>query len=126
MNNSLANKRWCQEHPGARRANQKRYISSSRGAYMRLQSSANHHHKPLEFTFEEFASWRNAQPCICHYCGKFLILHGRSPDSISIDRKDNSTGYCFENMVLACYSCNSTKQERGVDYLLELLKLNSG
>ena len=67
----------------------------------------------------EYREWYNSQKQICGYCNsdvniinKFLLKKGVKVSfrGLGIDRKDSSRGYLFDNMLLACYVCNVSKQ----------------
>jgi ribosomal protein L37E len=60
----------------------------------------------------EFKEWLNKQKKECMYCGmsqkeSYAILNRR----LAIDRKDNNKGYTIENIALACYPCNTIKNQ---------------
>ena len=114
MSSGLANKQWCQEHPENRRANQKRYITSTKGIYFRLKNQAREHHRDFNITFQDYLTWLNRQSRVCHYCGKILIPHGHNGDCQTIDRMDNDGFYELGNIVLACVSCNTKKGNREI------------
>lgn len=109
MSSGLANKRWCQEHPVNRRKNQKRFITSPKGIYFRLKNQAREHRRDFNINFQDYLTWLNHQPKVCHYCGNILIPHGHNGDCQTVDRVDNNKGYELANMVLACVSCNTKK-----------------
>ena len=62
-------------------------------------------------TFDDFVLWWKETPDLCIYCrGAMKSIHKKG-SIITIDRKINTVGYIKENMVKACYICNSTKNE---------------
>jgi 5-methylcytosine-specific restriction endonuclease McrA len=75
-----------------------------------------------------FINWYNNQEKACHYCGRTLenIISdiketSRYKSRLSIDRKDNDKGYELNNIVLACYRCNTIKGEYFTEQ--EMLKI---
>lgn len=80
--------------------------------YQKLKLSAKI--RKIEFNISEFdfSSWFNCQERVCYYCGvdeDCLKRVGRAKGFLSIDRKDNSLGYCMGNICLACMRCNNLK-----------------
>jgi len=71
----------------------------------------------LNITKEDFINWYNSQVKTCHYCKRTLeeincdIKEKRCKNRLSIDRKNNNKGYVLNNIVLACYRCNTIKGE---------------
>jgi 5-methylcytosine-specific restriction endonuclease McrA len=71
------------------------------------------------YTNTEYRVWFKSQDPVCVYCGSDVkminnYLHKiklkKTFRRLAIDRKDASKGYLFNNMVLACYVCNTAKQ----------------
>ena len=67
-------------------------------------------------TKEEFVEWYNVQKKKCVYCKveeRYLKqLNGplyKRASRLTIDCVDNDTGYCIDNIVLACDRCNVIK-----------------
>jgi len=69
------------------------------------------HPIPCSLTYEQFLKFTNEKSC--HYCGSELIWTERNSSKgtgrSNLDRKDNSAGYDFENLVAACIICNRIK-----------------
>lgn len=72
--------------------------------------------KPFNLIKEEFVEWYNSQLKQCVYCDipeEYLYLlqehYGDITDRLTIDCKDNKTGYQLDNLVLSCNKCNITK-----------------
>lgn len=72
-------------------------------------------------TNKQYRDWFNSQDKVCTYCGsdyqtinkyldKIKIKFRSDLRRLAIDRKNSSRGYSFDNMVLACYLCNTSKQ----------------
>jgi hypothetical protein len=83
-----------------------------------IKTNANRRGIKAPHTNREYVEWFYRQKDKCHYCGnnleninKFIKEIGinRNFKRLQIDRKDNSVGYTFENIVLACYCCNASK-----------------
>lgn len=62
-------------------------------------------------SYEEFKKWWNGSCDVCVYCNGLLGDIHKKGKIISIDRIVNSIGYIPDNMVKACYMCNSIKNE---------------
>lgn len=71
------------------------------------------------YTNSEYREWYKSQKKLCGYCNfdvnkinKFLSIKNvkTSFRGLAVDRKDSSKGYEFNNMILACYVCNTSKQ----------------
>ena len=64
-----------------------------------------------------FVSWYINTPKICEYCGipeeiwETLYYGKQYKFSLSIDRKNNDSGYELWNMALACHVCNVVKNQ---------------
>jgi hypothetical protein len=66
-------------------------------------------------TYEEFLEHVNTP--LCHYCSAEVAfvernINGERAIRYNLDRKDNLQGYCKENLVVCCKSCNYTKGNR--------------
>ena len=79
----------------------------------------NHRRKDVEFTltFDEFLNLISNPEC--KYCGVKLEYHEHSRTNgihntraHQLDRKDNSKGYTFDNVVPCCWECNRLKSDR--------------
>lgn len=49
------------------------------------------------------------------HCNKNLIIKTdkpKDPKLITIERKDNKLGHIKDNCILACYTCNVTRQDK--------------
>jgi len=64
----------------------------------------------------EFIEWYVNQPKTCVYCGikeadlmKIKDCYNNKNTRLSVDCKGNERGYILDNLVLACYRCNSIK-----------------
>lgn len=100
-----------------------------RGIYSALKDGAKKRGIANEFTIDEFVSWWNTQVNWCHYCRRSIGEIRATIDSVNnrarrltIDRVDNKKPYTLENIVLACYRCNSIKG----DYFTELEMMQIG
>lgn len=75
---------------------------------------------------EDFIIWYQNQPKICYYCGRTLKEIKQDTmghnNRLSIDRKDNNKTYTINNIVLACFRCNTIKS----DYFTEKEMLEIG
>lgn len=76
------------------------------------QKGAKRRSLDFSLSFEEFMLfWQ----CDCFYCGTEI-------DSIGIDRVDNSIGYCVDNCVSCCGTCNKMKSNLSKDEWFSHLK----
>ena len=102
--------------------NSRRWAVTPSGVYTRLKSRTKHYAKtqsykakPFNMERQEFIEWYNAHPRTCIYCeipekdlGLIKDGHNNTP-FLTVDCKDNESGYNLENIVLCCYRCNSLK-----------------
>lgn len=79
-------------------------------AYATLLSNAAKRNVSVVMSKETFSAWLAKQELSCHYCSLTLkeSLDTRN-FRLTIDRKNNSVGYVIENIVLACFACNTGK-----------------
>ena len=84
----------------------------------KIKSNANRRGFKAPHTNREYVEWFYKQKNQCHYCGnsvetinKFLkkIEVNKTFKRHQIDRKNSFGDYVFDNIVLACYCCNSSK-----------------
>jgi len=92
------------------------YHRKSKGSIGRIYSTLKQRNRETVFNIDEFESWYKNQPRFCAYCGiteeNWLLLNPqRRTKRLTIDRKDNNIGYLFENMTLACDTCNKIKND---------------
>lgn len=75
--------------------------------------------------YEEFVEWYKSVKDVCHYCsGEMKKINKKYGSIITIDRMDNKKGYFVDNMVKACYVCNSTKGQFFThDQMIKMVKL---
>jgi hypothetical protein len=85
----------------------------------RVKWSAKKRGLSAPYTNTEYRAWYKSQKKVCAYCNsdvhkinQFLAMKGYKLKfkGLAIDRKDSLKGYLYENMVLACYVCNTSKQ----------------
>jgi len=110
----LINKKiWHRNHRREIKRYKKFYYQSVPGIWATLVDSAKQRNIKFSITKEDFINWYNNQEKRCYYCKR--ILESIKQDSLghnnrlTIDRKDNNRGYELDNIVLACFRCNSTK-----------------
>lgn len=82
--------------------------------HIKYSASVNHPDKEFTLTYEELAFL--AQIGVCHYCGsndiKWNAYKGKKSCARSnLDRKDNTKGYTFSNVVVCCKACNFMKRD---------------
>lgn len=63
-------------------------------------------------SLEDFREFYDNREHICEYCGMpENICKAKYGRRIEIDRKDSKKGYIIENLALACYKCNTVKND---------------
>ena len=107
---------WCKQ---CCRDSSKRARETASGVYSASKGQWRHRErKPFTMEREEFVEWYENQEQICVYCGLTVeethlvddpILD--VSDRLTIDCKDNYTGYTIDNIVLACRRCNNIKND---------------
>lgn len=80
--------------------------------YQLLKTNAKRRGKVFELTLKEFTKF-------CEETN-YIELKGRRSDKMSIDRKDSSKGYTYDNIQIMNYGENSAKGNRDIDSLDEL------
>lgn len=63
-------------------------------------------------TQKELIDWYESQPKNCHYCKLHesqCFFTKRKDTRLHFDRKNNERGYTVDNIVLACFRCNTIK-----------------
>ena len=97
--------------------NYRKWKYSAKGVYGCLKTSCKaKDNGRLQMTQEEFINWFNNNEPKCYYCDitEQGWIEGNDDFNkrfkhLSIDRKDNNIGYTTDNIVWACYRCNSIK-----------------
>lgn len=84
-----------------------------------IRTSAKKRGLSAPYTNTQYRDWFKSQKQICAYCGsscerinQYLnkIEIDKTFRRLSVDRKNSDKGYEFENMILACFVCNVSKQ----------------
>ena len=84
-----------------------------------IKSSAKKRGLIAPYTNTEYRDWFKSQEQVCSYCGsdvekinKYLNKIGINKKfrRLAVDRKNSAQGYTYNNIVLACYVCNISKQ----------------
>lgn len=70
--------------------------------HLKYSARTNHPDKEFSLTYNEFVFF--TQIGCCHYCGGSNIVW-------NLDRKDNTQGYSFDNVVVCCKECNMMKRD---------------
>ena len=105
---------WCKE---CSREHTREWSKTASGIYSALKSRVKFFgNKPLTITKDEFVEWYTNTPKICVYCDlteedlpKVIDSFIEFTYRLSIDSKDNDTGYVKGNLLLACNRCNTVK-----------------
>lgn len=79
-------------------------------AYIRLCWCSKKRADKEILTFERFVEI--ASTAECHYCGDSVTWPKRKASRYNLDRKDNTRGYAFDNVVVCCHLCNRLKGNR--------------
>ncbi len=69
------------------------------------KANAKRRNIPFELNLGDIKS----SPLICYYTGTKLTLNTNQPNTISLDRIDNSKGYTKDNVVFCCQFVNYMK-----------------
>lgn len=94
-----------------------KYIRPYESLYNYCIFHAHREHPELQhsLTYEEFLMFVSEK--VCHYCGAPVTfvrrnINGSRAIRYNLDRKDNSLGYCHDNLVVCCKRCNYAKGNR--------------
>jgi len=89
----------------------KDYFQTSGGRFQLLKSNSRRRGVEINISRDEFINWFEKQQKVCYYCSTILVTGKgvRKINSLTIERLDNSKGYCIDNIVLACTRCNKIK-----------------
>ena len=61
----------------------------------------------VDLTYEEFLIFTRTD--VCHYCYAPIDWRAHGVGRYNLDRKDNNSGYSFQNCVVCCTRCNRGK-----------------
>jgi 5-methylcytosine-specific restriction endonuclease McrA len=107
----------------------RKYRVTAIGIFQKIKSKAKIRDRKFSIGKENFIKWYDNQEKKCYYCNRTLleIKHDtrekkQGKGRLSIDRKNNNKGYELDNIVLACYRCNTIKG----DYFTEQEMLEIG
>jgi len=67
-------------------------------------------HRPPEYTLEQLGDWVKSQPKFFELLDEWIKSNKATPLYPSVDRKDNSIHYCFNNIQLMTWRENNAKQ----------------
>lgn len=106
---------------------QMRVRSTVRGRLNSLLANARSHsvprgHGPVEIDIEFLLKLWEQQRGLCAYTGWPMNTITKSPQLVSIERKDNARGYTPDNCVLVCWMANNA---RGTSSLSDFVALCS-
>ena len=112
-------------HPDLITERNKKFSQTPEGIYSSLKTGATSRNLEYSITKEYFVNWYNNQDKTCHYCNRTLEEIKLDPighaGRLSIDRIDSTKGYIENNLVLACYRCNTIKSNYFTEQ--EMLKI---
>jgi len=99
------------------RKRQKIYSRTSKGVFTTIKGRNKYYkNKPFKMIEKDFIQWYNSQERKCVYCDiyendleKIKDCYNNKNTRLSVDCKNNDIGYEINNLVLACYRCNSIK-----------------
>jgi len=98
--------------------------------YARLLTSAKKEGREVELTYEEFEFL--TQIGVCNYCNSEIKWNEFKAGPYNLDRKDNTKGYSFENVVVSCKECNFMKNRfysfeefKAISEVLKIMRGNS-
>jgi 5-methylcytosine-specific restriction endonuclease McrA len=106
-------KKYCDKNRQRLNKYLKEYAQTINGIYHYLLHSAKRRKINFKIKFNDFVKWYNSQSRICIYCKRKeseALKYGKKKYyKLTIDRKNNDKGYTLNNIVLACYKCNTVK-----------------
>lgn len=106
-------RKWYLENKDEIRKDHRRYSKTADCIFSTTRSKAKRRNIVFNISKTEFIRWYNEQDRICLYCkrpeAKTLKDMGSRANRLTIDRKNNDKGYELNNIVLACYRCNTEK-----------------
>jgi len=94
-----------------------------KGIFSHLKKSAREREITFNMLIDDFICWYENKEKVCEYCGRNLEQVNNSPmqyflgagnagiKRMTIDRVDSNKGYQLDNIVLACFMCNSIKND---------------
>jgi len=105
---------WCKE---CHRKRSKIFRHTPSGIYTQLKGRNKFYkNKPFNLERDNFLEWYALQERVCIYCEikeidlkRIKDCYNNKNTRLSVDCKDNNVGYQMDNLVLACYRCNSIK-----------------
>ena len=105
---------WCLQ---CKREYNEWFRGTPTGIYNQIRANQRHYkHKDVVISKEDFLAWYEQEPKFCAYCDipedkiHILIEHfSARAIRLTVDCKDNATGYEKGNLVLACGLCNLLK-----------------
>lgn len=92
--------------------------ATASGQYSVIRQNTKNRGIEVTITRGEFINWYGNQNKICVYCGLSIediallpptYIRRSGKKRLSVDRMDNEKGYSIDNIVLACYMCNTIK-----------------
>jgi 5-methylcytosine-specific restriction endonuclease McrA len=106
----------------------KQYHNCPTGIYIIIKNNAKKRNIKINISKEDFINWYNSQKQECYYCKRTLSeikkdKHYSKTQRLTIDRINNNKDYNLNNIVLACWICNSVKSK--IFNKKEMLKLGS-
>jgi 5-methylcytosine-specific restriction endonuclease McrA len=107
-------KKYRDTHKEAIKKLAKNYHKCPMGIYIILKNNANKRNIKIKITKKDFIKWYNKQTQECYYCKRTLKeikkdKHYSKTIRLTIDRINNNKDYTLDNIVLACWICNSIK-----------------
>jgi len=110
------NKKYCKKHKIEISKREEKRSKCPKRIYYVIEKSAKIRKMEFNLPKNDFISWYDNQEKKCYYCKRTVdeikqdIREAkRNKNRLSIDRKNNKKGYELNNIVLACYRCNTIK-----------------
>lgn len=97
-----------------------RYQTTLKGRYRSWKFNAKKGNRNYEFSVS--LEYLESLPKICYYTGVELTLEAKKPNTISLDRIDNTKGYIEGNVVFCCADINHMKTDLTEERFYELCK----
>jgi hypothetical protein len=112
----IENKRnleWNKSHPEKMKEIARKYWSSWKERFHHIVWKCKKKGIPCEEKAQDYYPWYENTPKKCYYCGiteeELSKLSLKKGKKLQIERIDPTKGYTLDNIVLACYKCNSIK-----------------
>lgn len=115
MRDLIKIKLWKQKNATRLKLYRKNYYLTHKDEFKKRAKKDKRHH--LRKRPKEIRDWYDSSEKVCFYCGikeseLLSLLKGRfARNKMTVDRKDSTMSYQLDNVVLACWRCNTLKSD---------------